>query len=99
MHHSKSYHRVNLPIKNATVKSGFLLRVDYIPFAHAKKLLIRLDLLNRMKEVSELPPNLNCHQLKGDKQNLFSITVTGNWRLTFEFNDGDVYIVNYEDYH
>ena len=25
--------------------------------------------------------------------------LSGNWRITFEFTDGNVYIVNYEDYH
>ncbi|WP_342776613.1 type II toxin-antitoxin system RelE/ParE family toxin [Microbulbifer harenosus] len=30
---------------------------------------------------------------------MWSITVNGNWRLTFEFRDGNVYILNYEDYH
>ena len=29
----------------------------------------------------------------------WSIWVSGNWRLTFEFRDGDVYILDYEDYH
>ncbi|EYU15278.1 Plasmid maintenance system killer protein [Photorhabdus aegyptia] len=28
-----------------------------------------------------------------------TITISGNWRVTFEFIDGDAYIVNYEDYH
>ncbi|MFA6302019.1 MAG: type II toxin-antitoxin system RelE/ParE family toxin [Legionella sp.] len=30
---------------------------------------------------------------------MWSITVNGNWRITFEFKNGDAYIVNYEDYH
>jgi len=25
--------------------------------------------------------------------------VNGNWRLTFEFKEGDVYLLDYEDYH
>lgn len=29
----------------------------------------------------------------------WTITVNANWRLTFEFEDGNVYILNYEDYH
>ncbi len=28
-----------------------------------------------------------------------TITISGNWRVAFEFIDGDAYIVNYEDYH
>ncbi len=44
-------------------------------------------------------PNFKFHQLKGNKKNLFSITVKANWRITFEFYDGDAYILNLEDYH
>lgn len=44
-------------------------------------------------------PGFKFHQLKGDKQNLFAITVRANWRITFEFRDGDAYILNLEDYH
>ena len=29
----------------------------------------------------------------------WSISVSGNWRLTFEFEDGNVIILDYEDYH
>ena len=39
------------------------------------------------------------HQPKGDRKGIWSISVSGNWRITFEFTDGNVYIVNYEDYH
>ncbi len=28
-----------------------------------------------------------------------SITVSASWRITFEFSDGNVHMVNYEDYH
>ena len=36
---------------------------------------------------------------QGILQGLWAIDVSKNWRITFEFRDGDVYIVNYEDYH
>ncbi|WP_263459119.1 type II toxin-antitoxin system RelE/ParE family toxin [Bathymodiolus platifrons methanotrophic gill symbiont] len=36
---------------------------------------------------------------KGDRKGIFSITVNGNWRVTFEFVDGNAFILNYEDYH
>ncbi|NES24027.1 MAG: hypothetical protein F6K41_35235 [Symploca sp. SIO3E6] len=29
----------------------------------------------------------------------WSIKVSGNWRITFEFEDGNAYEVNLEDYH
>nr|DAY63857.1 MAG TPA: Plasmid maintenance system killer protein [Caudoviricetes sp.] len=44
-------------------------------------------------------PSLRFHQLQGDKQNLYSITVQANWRLTFEFDNENVYILDYTDYH
>ena len=44
-------------------------------------------------------PGFRLHQLRGDRTTIWSITVNGNWRLTFEFTDGNAYIVNYEDYH
>lgn len=44
-------------------------------------------------------PGYNLHELKDSRKETWSITVNGNWRVTFEFDNGDVYIVNYEDYH
>ncbi len=38
-------------------------------------------------------------RLKGDLKNLWSLRVSGNWRVTFVFEDGDAEIVNLEDYH
>ncbi len=39
------------------------------------------------------------HGLKGERKDIWSISVSGNWRITFEFKDGNAYIVDYEDYH
>ncbi|MCP4472202.1 MAG: plasmid maintenance system killer protein [Gammaproteobacteria bacterium] len=44
-------------------------------------------------------PGYRLHQLTGDRRGIWSITVNANWRLTFEFEEGNVYILNYEDYH
>lgn len=44
-------------------------------------------------------PGFRLHPLKGQRKGLWSIWVSGNWRLTFEFREGNAYIVNYEDYH
>ena len=35
----------------------------------------------------------------GRAKNRWSIWVSGNWRLTFEFRDGNAYVLDYEDYH
>ena len=39
------------------------------------------------------------HPLKGDKQDMWAVTVNGNWRLTFYFEGQDAYLVDYQDYH
>ncbi len=44
-------------------------------------------------------PGYRLHALKGKLKGRWCISVSGNWRLTFEFKDGDVYLLDYEDYH
>lgn len=68
--------------------------------AHSKKLRIRLAALDTAIVLKDMDlPGFRLHPLKGQKQNLWAIDVSKNWRVTFQFMDGDVYIVNYEDYH
>ena len=38
-------------------------------------------------------------QLKGDRKGTSSVTVSGNWRVTFSFDGKDALDVDYEDYH
>lgn len=44
-------------------------------------------------------PGFGLHPLKGKLRGRWSIAVNGNWRLTFEFQDGNAYVLDYEDYH
>ena len=64
---------------------------------HARSLRFRLELLNRVEILSTLPPQLKLYPLKGNQQGRWAISVSGNWRLTFEFREGNVYILDYED--
>ncbi|WP_062262997.1 type II toxin-antitoxin system RelE/ParE family toxin [Endozoicomonas arenosclerae] len=67
---------------------------------HAKKLQRILFTLSRVKSPSEMDvPSYRLHPLKGERKGIWSVTVSGNWRVTFRFNDENVEIVNYEDYH
>lgn len=67
---------------------------------HAKKLRLQLIALDTAICIEDLDlPGYRLHPLKGSRKGFWSITVNGNWRITFEFQDGNVYIVNYEDYH
>ncbi len=61
---------------------------------------MQLVALNTAMKVSDLDiPGYRLHPLKGVRKTIWSIAVSGNWRLTFEFRDGHVYLLNYEDYH
>ena len=44
-------------------------------------------------------PGYRLHPLRGDLRGMWSISITGNWRITFRFEDGDVYDVDLVDYH
>jgi toxin HigB-1 len=44
-------------------------------------------------------PGFRLHPLKGKRSGTWAISVSGNWRLTFRFEDGHVLDLNYEDYH
>jgi proteic killer suppression protein len=44
-------------------------------------------------------PGYKFHELTGDRKGTYSITVTGNYRITFSFIGENVANVNYEDYH
>jgi len=67
---------------------------------HEQKIRLILGALDAAKKVEVLNiPAFRLHKLKGDMQNLWSITVQANWRITFEFKDEDVYIVDYQDYN
>lgn len=59
--------------------------------------LAALDTANSAEDMDL--PGYGLHKLVGNRKNCWSISVSGDWRVTFEFNDGDAYIVNYEDYH
>lgn len=71
-----------------------------IPVAHAKKIASRLQLIDEAQDIQQLDlQSLRLHQLKGNRVGVWSVRVTGNWRITFRFEDGNAYILNYEDYH
>lgn len=71
-----------------------------IQASHASKLRMQLAALDTAFCIDDLDiPGYRLHPLKGSRKGLWSITVNGNWRVTFEFQEGHVYIVNYEDYH
>lgn len=71
-----------------------------IQAVHAKKLRLILTLLDAATNVKAIEaPGLELHKLKGDKKDIWSVTVQANWRVTFRFIASNAEVVNYEDYH
>lgn len=67
---------------------------------HENKLRLILTNLDQAEVVDDMDlPGLCLHQLKGDRKGIWSVRVSGNWRVTYRFDGRDVEIVNYEDYH
>ena len=68
--------------------------------AHAKRLKMQLAALDTAQSIEDVNiPGFRLHALKGDERGRWSISVNGNWRLTFEFANGNATILDYEDYH
>ena len=67
---------------------------------HANKLERILDRLNSASAIKDMNYPGSClHQLAGNMKNLYSVKVSGNWRIIFKFSNGNAYVVNYDDYH
>lgn len=72
---------------------------------------IRGDLVNRIRNILAAlvaapdmdgvlgPPGWRIHQLAGDRAGTWSVSASGNWRITFTVEDGEIIDLNLEDYH
>ncbi len=57
-----------------------------------ENILSRLHASKNIRDMST--PNLNLHQLKGERKGIWAVTVKANWRITFRFIDTDAFDVN-----
>jgi toxin HigB-1 len=68
--------------------------------SHERRLRLQLVALDTAVSLEDMDvPGFNLHPLKGQRKGIWAISVSGNWRITFRFEDGNAHIVNYEDYH
>ena len=71
-----------------------------IQAVHAKRLQVQLAMLNAAKGSADMGlPGWKLHPLSGSLKNHWAVSVSGNWRMTFTFDNGDAILVDYQDYH
>lgn len=87
--------------KHKGLKNLFLNgQLQGVSWEQVSKLRNRLAVIHAAQKISDIDmPGYRLHQLKGARDAVWSVSVSGNWRLTFEFIDGDAYVLDYEDYH
>lgn len=68
---------------------------------HIKKLRSIFSVLKHLKKISDLDcsSSFKPHPLDGKLKGYFSIKISGNWRVAFKFEDGNVKELDYLDYH
>jgi proteic killer suppression protein len=62
-----------------------------------RRILLALDQAGEIRALDL--PGFRLHPLKGDLKGFWSITVSGNWRIIFRFEQGDAFDVDLVDYH
>ena len=62
-----------------------------------RRILFHLDTASEIKDINA--PGYGLHPLKGKRRGQWAVSVSGNWRITFRFEDGDCFDVDYVDYH
>jgi proteic killer suppression protein len=68
--------------------------------AHVEKLRDILAVLDRSRGPDAMNlPGFRLHSLKGTLAGFWAVSVSGNWRVTFRFDNGDAIDIDYVDYH
>jgi proteic killer suppression protein len=60
--------------------------------------LAQLDAASTLEDL-RVPPSNHLEALQGDRQGQYSIRINGQWRICFEWKDGDAFEVEIVDYH
>lgn len=72
-------------------------KLPAVQLSKIRRVLGMLDAVTTEKDIAALGSGI--HKLKGEYAGFWSIHITGNYRIIFRFEDGDIYDVDYLDYH
>ena len=64
----------------------------------AQRKLKIISAARELRDLSAVPGN-RLEKLHGDREGQYSICINDQWRVCFEWNDGDAYNVEITDYH
>ena len=71
-----------------------------LPQQHITKLRDILVTLDHSRSSADMNlPGFQLHPLKGTLRGYYAVSVSGNWRVIFRFEDGHAVDINYTDYH
>jgi proteic killer suppression protein len=67
---------------------------------HVERIGDQLTALHTAMQIEDMEiPGWHLHPLKGDRKDKWAVNVSKNWRIVFKFENGNAYVVDYEDYH
>ncbi len=67
---------------------------------HVEKIEVILADLDAAGSVAHMRrPGYRLHRLTGNLQGFHAVDVSGNWRIAFRFEDGEIFDVDLLDYH
>lgn len=72
-----------------------------LPHDIQRRARVKLEILDAAERLDDLriPPSNNLEKLSGDREGQHSIRINDQWRICFEWRDGDAYRVEIVDYH
>ncbi len=67
---------------------------------HESRIRLILARLNASTSPKDMDlPGMRLHELTGNRKGTWSVSVSGNWRITFRFEGVYAILIDYEDYH
>ena len=71
------------------------IRADHV--SRVRRILLHLETAHQLRDLDA--PEYGLHPLKGDRRGTWAVKVSGNWQVTFKFENGEFFDVHYEDCH
>ena len=80
------------------IDSKHARKLHSTPHPKAQRLLDQLNAITRL-DTLRVPPSNHLEKLSGDYKYFWSIRINQQWRVVFQWIEGDVYEVDIVDYH